>query len=574
MVAAKNLVANSKQQLKRLPSISGVLLVAGWLYFLEYVKFYLEPVIGTAGTQYLSQRTVAVASACFLSLLVVRYARETVVVGVLLVWTAVPTLAHYSYGLVNQLCPVLVEPRYTAVEQYVLYLIAFHLILAAICRALLFFLKPRHQLSFHRLSALLAGGKEIGAAIVLVHIVGLFRVVPLVVKGSFLLLLSGVQSSLKSKNAYALIACLAVCTLINAFLHNASLTRFTNAGNFDTNAKIDGNTLNGSFSIPYSDCNSEFGLVQVIDQYEPIRVRFLRSGHSILGGVWPNFGGQSIFAAFYLADFVRFISRKDSAAKGAGARALFLGLGVGVGPKLLIEHNVSVHAVEIDKRVVDVAKVYFDFLNVSTVGEFAPESCNSSQIMVADARQLLQDVDQGKVTHFYDYIIHDVFSGGTVSSSLLEDSVFRTLKRLLRHNGVLVFNYVGRVNHPNTLYFFKTLKKFFTNIRAFHDQQVAVKSDVLQNIVFFCADFGIKFKLQKANLRKLNPKDPRYLYELTKQKFKEWEIDFGAVYTQDQLIAPREPLSSLAHYEYLLAFEHWSIMRQVIPAAVWNTYSC
>lgn len=48
----------------------------------------------------------------------------------------------------------------------------------------------------------------------------------------------------------------------------------------------------------------------------------------------------------------------------------------------------------------------------------------------------------------YDYIIHDVFSGGGSAPPLMREAFFRRLKRKLRPEGVAAVNYVGGRGPP------------------------------------------------------------------------------------------------------------------------------
>jgi hypothetical protein len=101
---------------------------------------------------------------------------------------------------------------------------------------------------------------------------------------------------------------------------------------------------------------------------------------------------------------------------------LYSGLGVGTAPAALTAHGVNTTTVEIDPVVADFAERYFDLpKNHTTVVEdatsFVPRTVQSSQR--------------------YDYIIHDVFTGGAEPVALFTSEFLTGLYDLLQPNGAI-----------------------------------------------------------------------------------------------------------------------------------------
>lgn len=76
--------------------------------------------------------------------------------------------------------------------------------------------------------------------------------------------------------------------------------------------------------------------------------------------------------------------------------------------------------VEIDPVVVDYASLYFDW----------PDP---HQLFIQDGRQFIKDAPEGR----YDYVIHDVFTGGGVPPSLFSLEALQDIQRILKPDGVL-----------------------------------------------------------------------------------------------------------------------------------------
>lgn len=147
----------------------------------------------------------------------------------------------------------------------------------------------------------------------------------------------------------------------------------------------------------------------------------MRCDHSIIGGAYIKYNMDSVFGSFYFLDFVRFVDRpKLKPAKGK-QKALQIGLGIGVTTRSLTLHgNTDVDLVELDPAVYDYARKYFDL----------PEPYS---VHIGDGRAFLDTAPEG----VYDYVLHDVFTGGLVPGKLFTIEALDRAKKVLKEDGIL-----------------------------------------------------------------------------------------------------------------------------------------
>ncbi|KAL7007643.1 hypothetical protein EMMF5_002719 [Cystobasidiomycetes sp. EMM_F5] len=166
------------------------------------------------------------------------------------------------------------------------------------------------------------------------------------------------------------------------------------------------------------------GAISVAEHLEQGRwLRVLRCDHSILGGVWLDPGlsdltlADSIYATFHVQEAVRLIKRSFHEVP----RALVIGLGIGTVVNALEAHNVPTTVVEIDPVVYQFATTHFDL------------SKPAGGVYIMDARQHLQDTLQT-----YHYIVHDIFTGGSMPPHLLTIETWSLMRTRLAPEGIVV----------------------------------------------------------------------------------------------------------------------------------------
>lgn len=111
----------------------------------------------------------------------------------------------------------------------------------------------------------------------------------------------------------------------------------------------------------------------------------------------------------------------------------------------MMRHNISTTLVEIDETVYEAARKYF------ALPEPEPD-----KLVLKDARKWLRDraneldaeAGQGETRQettkeLYDYVIHDVFSGGSLPSLLLTQQFWNNTKKVMKPDGVLAVVCLG-----------------------------------------------------------------------------------------------------------------------------------
>lgn len=110
-------------------------------------------------------------------------------------------------------------------------------------------------------------------------------------------------------------------------------------------------------------------------------------------------------------------------------RVLLLGLGGGtVARELQERYGADVDAVELDGRIAEVAKEYFDL-------------ADSTNIIIDDARHFIRITRKS-----YDLVIFDVFSGEVPPAHALTLEAFRKVKSMLNPGGIIIVNFNGFID--------------------------------------------------------------------------------------------------------------------------------
>ncbi|KAL2914314.1 hypothetical protein HK105_206086 [Polyrhizophydium stewartii] len=290
------------------------------------------------------------------------------------------------------------------------------------------------------------------------------------------------------------------------------------------------------------------GYVAVVDaptEYGPIRL--MRCDHSILGGIFLEHEGDSIFGSFYFLDFARYIKRAKPSAPRA---ALQLGLGIGVTAKTLARAGIAVDVVELDPVVYEYARSYFDL----------PEP---RARYLGDGRVYIDSVaaDQS-----YDYVLHDVFTGGVVPGPMFSIEAVQSVKRILKSDGVLAMNYVGRIETNGTRAVIKTLQSAFSHIQLFVESLEYIESETaMYNMVIFAADFEMEFaKPTRADLAVGG------VYVSMLETFRDNRVPLERIMTDPEVRVITDKHNPLAGMQVESARKHWGVMRQLFKSEFWS----
>ncbi|RKU49177.1 hypothetical protein DL546_008746 [Coniochaeta pulveracea] len=297
--------------------------------------------------------------------------------------------------------------------------------------------------------------------------------------------------------------------------------------------------------------------------------RVLRCDHSLLGGEWtklrtlPQFRknqvAEPIYGVFAMLEAVRLVEVPDPVLDDQ-AKALVIGMGIGTTPSALVAHGIGTTVVEIDPVVRDFAQQYFHLpSNLSTVVEDA----------VTYASRLASSTE----TASFDYIVHDVFTGGAEPVALFTLEFLRDLAALLRPNGVIAINYAGDFALASPAVVVRTIREVFPSCRIFRehprDEALVEKTGSdFTNMVIFCTKLSEPISFRKPTQRDLLNSPSREAFLLPKNEVKDEDFLVG----REEGVLFRNDTDKLEKWHQTSALGHWAIMRTVLPDAVWENW--
>ncbi|KAK4699343.1 hypothetical protein P7C70_g6917, partial [Phenoliferia sp. Uapishka_3] len=166
----------------------------------------------------------------------------------------------------------------------------------------------------------------------------------------------------------------------------------------------------------------------------------------------------------------------------------------------------------------------------------------------------------------YDYIIHDVFTGGSVPSSLFTTEFWSLTSRSLLPTGIVAVNFAGNITSLSSHLVLHTLLSSFPHCRAWED---GPPSGDFRNIVLLCSPN----KERKVRMRNPVPVDflpypsPR-IRKRVFETYKEFEIDLRGTDRTVPILGEKNK-GILDRTLVSGAKEHWGIMKKVLRDEVW-----
>ena len=100
------------------------------------------------------------------------------------------------------------------------------------------------------------------------------------------------------------------------------------------------------------------------------------------------------------------------------------GLGIGTTPAALMKHGIDTTVVEIDPVVHKFATEYFNLPS-------------NHVAVIEDATEFVKRAHKASPSPQYDYIVHDVFTGGAEPAELFTMEFLTDLKALLKDDGAI-----------------------------------------------------------------------------------------------------------------------------------------
>ncbi|KAI0392268.1 spermine/spermidine synthase [Xylariaceae sp. FL0594] len=347
----------------------------------------------------------------------------------------------------------------------------------------------------------------------------------------------------------------AVPAILHAAFFNTHL--MTDSATASLNA-----TLNANGWSLVDRWESNTGYISVLDSYAD-GFRVMRCDHSLLGGEWTKFGrnivAEPVYSVFAQLEAIRLVQVPGKAPDNE-AQALNIGLGIGTTPSALISHGINTTIVEIDPVVHKFATKYFGL----------PERHSAViQDVVSWSRQNAPELEE-----HYDYIVHDVFTGGAEPVDLFTDTFLQGLRHMLKPTGVIVINYAGDFTLPPLSIVVNTILDIFPSCRIFRENEAPSKETVgesghdFDNVMIFCTKTNDKITFRR-------PVEADYLRSISRKQFlvPKHEVPLSAFSPREQVGVLRvNETNKLAKWHDQSALRHWEVMRTVMPGKIWNQW--
>lgn len=319
------------------------------------------------------------------------------------------------------------------------------------------------------------------------------------------------------------------------------------------------------------------GYVSVLENNADNAFRLLRCDHSLLGGEWlvtpeayrkGQRQRESIFAVFVLLEAIRLVEPIDPSTPtldDSQKSALVIGLGIGTAPNAMIAHGINTTIVELDPVVHHYATKFFGLSRNHTA-------------VIDDAVSYVADKSVTNPGSF-NYIIHDVFTGGAEPVYLFTTEFLQGLYDLLIDDGVVAINYAGDLSLGSTRLVLNTIHAIFPACRLFRDQPPPEthqpgEPDFI-NMVVIC----VKNDHGKGNaaITFREPVQKDFLGSIARSNFlmprEELEVEYKYVKPEDGgRMMSKNDVGELEKYHKEGAVSHWKIMRTVLPAGVWEMW--
>jgi spermidine synthase len=223
----------------------------------------------------------------------------------------------------------------------------------------------------------------------------------------------------------------------------------------------------------------------------------------------------------------------------------------------LITHGIETTIVEIDPVVHKFAAEYFHL----------PSNHIAA---IEDATVFVKRAQESPNPAQYDYIVHDVFTGGAEPVELFTIEFIKGLYDLLKDDGVIAINYAGDISLYPAALTVRTIKAVFPSCRIFREDAAADAKFDFTNMVIFC-------KKSNTSLRFRDPVKADFLGSRSRQNYlvPKHEVDpaqFDKIEKGGKRVLVAKETGRLHKYQDRGTIAHWEIMRTVMPDAVWENW--
>lgn len=244
-------------------------------------------------------------------------------------------------------------------------------------------------------------------------------------------------------------------------------------------------------------------------------------------------------------------------------------------------HGINTTVVEIDSGVYRLASKYFDLpKNHTSVIDDAIAFVEHRVDEQKNEKEVGSKHGASQHLGVYDYIIHDVFTGGAEPASLFTREFIQGLGDLLAPSGVIAINYASDLALPSTTLVLTTILSVFPRCRLFRDhppeETTKVADTDFVNMVLFCRKIPGPFGFRK-------PIEMDFLETQSRRMslLPNLEVDIGQFVPRAEngeflidhsKILSRNNIVELERWHNVGARRHWEVMRAVMPAQIWEMW--
>ncbi|KAK3316367.1 S-adenosyl-L-methionine-dependent methyltransferase [Apodospora peruviana] len=308
------------------------------------------------------------------------------------------------------------------------------------------------------------------------------------------------------------------------------------------------------------------GYISVIESLDQ-GFRAMRCDHSLLGGEWVRFQregpladnrvAEPIYGVFAMLEAVRLV-KVPHPVPDEDARALVIGMGIGTTPAALVAHGIDTTVVEIDPVVYEFASKYF----------MLPS--NHTGVIEDAVTYAARRANSSSSRESFDYIIHDVFTGGAEPVALFTLEFLQNLDALLKVGGVIAINYAGDFALPPPGVIVNTIRHVFPSCRVFreheYDEKTGQGKQDFANMVIFCTKLGNKkLAFREPTAQDLLNSPAREAFLMPRYEVTDKDLVVGA----GEGILTSNDTQKLVKWHETSALGHWAVMRVVLPDTVW-----
>lgn len=206
--------------------------------------------------------------------------------------------------------------------------------------------------------------------------------------------------------------------------------------------------------------------------------------------------------------------------------------------------------------------------------------------IIGDATEVVKELQSTKARRKYDYIIHDVFTGGAEPIELFTFEFLTNLSNLLTSDGVIAIvsqapinsrlfsdprqNYAGDLLLPSAISVIRTVLSVFGNCRLFREvpEPAPLETEDFTNLVMFCRNSREHFTFRSPEEADFLGSPARRQHLLPRNEM----ADVQRIVENKGEILKRGQTKWLEASQRRSALGHWYVMRKVLPDIVWENW--